>query len=268
LVVTGTQRGRWLDEEISRRLLEAYRVHGDRRARERLIEGHLRLVEMLARRYADRGEQVEDLVQVGTIGLMLAIDRFDLDRKVELTTFAVPTIVGEIKRHLRDRGSPIRVPRRLQELSVRVRRSELELTARLERRPTPAELAQEAGLREEEVVQVLESERVRAPLPLPDGTEAGIDASAAGNLGDAYEAIEDRVLLASGFRVLDRRERRILQLRFLWGMSQAEIARAVGISQVHVSRLLQGALSKLCGELEDDVRGRGPVNRPPKRKIV
>ncbi|MGB2953908.1 MAG: sigma-70 family RNA polymerase sigma factor [Gaiellaceae bacterium] len=242
---------RWLDSRTARRLLEAYRLRGDRGARELLIEGHLPLVEMLARRYCHRGEELEDLVQVGAIGLILAIDRFDLDRRVELTTFVVPTVVGEIQRHLRDRTTPVRLPRRLQELSVRVRRPRLELAARLERSPTPAELSREVGLPEDDVAQALDTERASMPLPLARGGEPGVE-PAATNGRDPYDAIEDRLELAAWLRLLDKRERRILQLRFLWGLSQSEIARAVGISQVHVSRLLQGALGKLRAELEDE----------------
>jgi RNA polymerase sigma-B factor len=192
-----------------RRLLRAYHRHGDLCARESLIRQYLPLVRRLARRHAGRGEQFEDLIQVGTIGLIKAIDRFELERGVDLASFAIPTIDGEIKRHLRDRAWPIRIPRRLQELdpSLKVRVAEL-----------------------------------------VDGQNGELEQGSV--LEQGYELGEDRATLAQGFRVLDERERRLLRLGFFEGLSQAQIAREVGISQIHVSRLTRRALAKLRAEIE------------------
>src|SRR6266480_4041266 len=143
-----------IDDKI---LLRRYHQEGDLAAREQLIEQYMSLVRSLARRYSYRGEQFEDLVQIGAIGLIKAIDRFDLDRGVELTTYATPNIIGEIKRHFRDKGWSVRVPRGLQELNVRLSRLVEELTVQLERSPTIAELAKAAGVEEEEVLEALET---------------------------------------------------------------------------------------------------------------
>src|SRR5919205_2234800 len=143
--------------DADRTLLRRYHEHGDLAAREQLIEQYMSLVRSLARRYSYRGEQLEDLIQIGAIGLIKAIDRFDIDRGVELTTYATPNIIGEIKRHFRDKGWSVRVPRGLQELNVRLSRLIEELTVQLERSPTIAELAKAAGVQEEEVLEALET---------------------------------------------------------------------------------------------------------------
>jgi RNA polymerase sigma-B factor len=191
-----------------RRLLGDYHRSGDLRARERLIGQYLPLVRRLARRHVGRGEPFEDLVQVGTIGLINAIDRFKLERGVDLATFAIPTIDGEIKRHLRDRAWPIRIPRRLQELDPTLRTRVTELV---------------------------------------DGRNGEFDREVAVERG--YELGEDRIALARGFRVLDARERLLLRLAYFEGLSQSQIARRVGFSQIHVSRLTRRALEKLRLEL-------------------
>src|SRR6059036_1608493 len=147
-------------------LLRRYHEHGDLQAREQLIEQYMSLVRSLARRYSYRGEQLEDLVQIGAIGLIKAIDRFDLDRGVELTTYATPNIIGEIKRHFRDRGWSVRVPRGLQELNVQLSRLIEQLTVQLGRSPTISELAEAAGVQEEEVLEALESGRAYSSLSL------------------------------------------------------------------------------------------------------
>jgi RNA polymerase sigma-B factor len=241
-------------EKTDRDLLRRYHEGGDVEARERLIEQYLPLVRSLARRYSHRGEQLEDLVQVGCIGLIKAIDRFDIDRGVELTTYATPNIIGEIKRHFRDKGWSVRVPRGLQELNVRLSRLIEELTVQLERSPTIAELAKAAGVDEEEVLEALETGQAYATLSLsaPSGSEEGDDLDPLESLGvfeHEYEVSEDRAVLAPGLRVLDDRERRILQLRFFEGLTQSQIAQQVGISQMHVSRLIRRALEKIRDEI-------------------
>ena len=247
-------------EKNDRDLLRRYHERGDVEARERLIEQYLPLVRSLARRYSYRGEQLEDLVQVGCIGLIKAIDRFDVNRGVELTTYATPNIIGEIKRHFRDKGWSVRVPRGLQELNVRLSRLVEELTVQLERSPTVAELAKAAGVDEEDVLEALETCQAYATLSLSapsGGGEDGDDLDPLESLGEIekeYEVSEDRAVLAPGLRVLDERERRILHLRFFEGLTQSQIAQQVGISQMHVSRLIRRALEKIRDEIAvDDV---------------
>jgi RNA polymerase sigma-B factor len=241
-------------EPSSRELLRRYHEEGDLEARERLIEQYLPLVRSLARRYSYRGEMHEDLVQVGSIGLIKAIDRFDIERGVELTTYATPNIIGEIKRHFRDKGWSVRVPRGLQELNVRLSHLLEELTVELERSPTISELAKAAGVEEEDVLEALESGQAYATLSLsgPSGGDEGADLDPLESLGDvehAYEVSEDRAVLAPGMKALDERERRILHLRFFEGLTQSQIAQQVGISQMHVSRLIRRSLEKLRREI-------------------
>jgi len=214
-------------------------------------------VRSLARRYSYRGEQFEDLVQIGAIGLIKAIDRFDLERGVELTTYATPNIIGEIKRHFRDRGWAVRVPRGLQELNVQLSKLVEGLTVQYGRSPTIPELAKAAGVDEEDVLEALESGRAYSSLSLSQGSgsEDGEDLDPLESLGEVehqYEVSEDRAVLAPGFKVLDERERRILHLRFFEGLTQSQIARQVGISQMHVSRLIRRSLEKIREEIDVD----------------
>jgi RNA polymerase sigma-B factor len=243
--------------ENDKELLRRYHEQGDLQAREQLIEQYLSLVRSLARRYSYRGEQFDDLVQIGSIGLIKAIDRFDLDRGVELTTYATPNIIGEIKRHFRDRGWAVRVPRGLQELNVRLSKLIEQLTVQLGRSPTIAELAEGAGVQEEAVLEALESGRAYTSVSLSSGgtTEDGEELDPLESLGDVepeYAVSEDRALLAPGFKVLDERERMILRLRFFEGLTQSQIARQVGISQMHVSRLIRRSLEKIREEIDVD----------------
>jgi len=237
-------------------LLRRYHEEGDLQAREQLIEQYMALVRSLARRYSHRGEQFDDLVQIGSIGLIKAIDRFDVDRGVELTTYATPNIIGEIKRHFRDRGWAVRVPRGLQELNVRLSKLVDQLTVQLHRSPTVPELAKAAGVEEEEVLEALESGRAYSSLSLSTGgSEDGEELDPLDSLGEiehAYEVSEDRVVLAPGFKVLDDRERTILHLRFFEGLTQSQIAQHIGISQMHVSRLIRRALEKIRDEIAAD----------------
>jgi RNA polymerase sigma-B factor len=232
----------------SQRELSSYRRNG---ARERLIESHLPLVQSVARRYAGRGETLDDLVQVGSIGLIKASDRFDPSRGVAFGKFAASAIEGEIRRHLRDRASTLRIPRELQRMGGRLRRRHEELAAELGRAPTVPELAAALGADEADVEGALAAERARDPIPIASGEDA-ID------LPDAAEPIsssEDRLLLERGARVLDERARQIVFLRFHADMTERQIARAVGLSQAHVSRLLEASLAKLRAELAVKDRG-------------
>lgn len=256
----GTPRRHIDRREESRSLMRAYRERGDWAARERLIELHLPLVRTLARRYAHCGERLEDLVQVGTIGLIEAVDRFDPERGTDLVSFAAPTIAGEIKRHLRDRTSPVRIPRRLAELNGRLRPQRESLAARLLRTPTLSELAEDAGVDESEVAEAIATERARAVVSLPVADGSGAELDGAIVVDDAFDSSDDRLLLAVGFRTLDERERRILHLRYFAGLSQAEIAREVGISRIQVSRLIRSSLERLSGALaERNGHGERPV---------
>jgi RNA polymerase sigma-B factor len=235
-------------------LLRRYHEEGDLAARDQLIEQYMSLVRSLARRYAYRGEQLDDLVQIGAIGLIKAIDRFDLDRGVELTTYATPNIIGEIKRHFRDKGWSVRVPRGLQELSVQLSRLVEQLTVQLSRSPTIAEIAKEAGVEEEQVLEALESGRAYSSVSLSAGGIGDEDGDldpleTIGTEEHMYEVSEDRAVLEPGFRVLDQRERRILHLRFFEGLTQSQIAQQIGISQMHVSRLIRRALEKIREEI-------------------
>jgi RNA polymerase sigma-B factor len=235
-------------------LLRRYHVEGDLAAREQLIEQYMSLVRSLARRYSYRGEQLDDLVQIGAIGLIKAIDRFDIERGVELTTYATPNIIGEIKRHFRDKGWAVRVPRGLQELNVQLSRLIEELTVELGRSPTIPELAKAAGAEEEEVLEALESGRAYSSVSLSGsgGQDEQGDLDPLESLGaeePEYEVSEDRAVLAPGFRVLDERERKILHLRFFSGLTQSQIAQQIGISQMHVSRLIRRALEKIREEI-------------------
>jgi RNA polymerase sigma-B factor len=242
-------------QESDKVLLRRYHEQGDLAARAQLIEQYMSLVRSLARRYSYRGEQLEDLVQIGAIGLIKAIDRFDVNRGVELTTYATPNIIGEIKRHFRDRGWSVRVPRGLQELNIQLSRLIEQLTVQLGRSPTIAELAKGAGVSEEEVLEALESGRAYSSLSLSAGSGGHDDdgeldpLESLGTEEHQYEVSEDRAVLAPGFRVLDERERKILHLRFFEGLTQSQIAQQVGISQMHVSRLIRRSLEKIREEI-------------------
>jgi RNA polymerase sigma-B factor len=251
---TDRKRMTRIDDKI---LLRRYHEDGDLQAREKLIEQYMSLVRSLARRYSYRGEQLEDLVQIGAIGLIKAIDRFDLDRGVELTTYATPNIIGEIKRHFRDKGWSVRVPRGLQELNVQLSRLMEQLTVQLSRSPTIPELAKAAGVEEEQVLEALESGRAYTSLSLSVGGGGGDDddldpLESLGSEEHQYEVSEDRAVLAPGFAVLDERERKILQLRFFEGLTQSQIAQQVGISQMHVSRLIRRSLEKIRETIAED----------------
>ena len=217
--------------------------------RDQLVEMHLPLVEHLARRFRNRGEPLDDLVQVATIGLIKSVDRFDPERGVEFSTYATPTIVGEIKRHFRDKGWAVRVPRRLQELRLSLTTATSELSQRNGRSPTVHELAQHLKLSEEEVLEGLESANAYSTLSL-DVPEAGDDeapavADSLGAEDDALEGVEYRESLKPLLEQLPPREKKILLLRFFGNMTQSQIAEEVGISQMHVSRLLARTLAQL-----------------------
>ena len=219
------------------------------RLRDDLVEAHLPLVEYLARRFRNRGEPLDDLIQVATIGLIKSVDRFDLERGVEFSTYATPTIVGEIKRHFRDKGWAIRVPRRLQELKLSLTKATSELSQRNGRSPTVAELAAHLQMTEEEILEGLESANAYSAVSL-DAPDGGDDDSPAvadtlGIMDDSLEGVEYRESLKPLLEKLPPREKRILLLRFFGNMTQSQIAAELGISQMHVSRLLARTLAQL-----------------------
>jgi len=211
-----------------------------------LIERHLPLVTFMARKFADRGEPLDDLIQVGTIGLIKAIDRFEISKGFEFSTFATPTIVGEIKRHFRDKTWAIRVPRRLQELGAAITKANNELTQKLDRSPTPKEIAKHLGVTVDEVAEALESNAAYSTVSLDSGSdESPTIGDSVGSLDEALEGVEYRESLKPLLAALDDREKRILQMRFFDNLSQSQIATELGISQMHVSRILTKVLSQL-----------------------
>jgi RNA polymerase sigma-B factor len=235
-------------------LLHAYLERGDITARDRLIELYLPLVESFAHRY-EGTEDYDDLFQAGCIGLINAVDRFDLQRGGELAAFAVPNIVGEIKRHLRDRTTSVRTPRPIQELRARAVRSEAELSAKLQRRPTAADVARELGVDKEDVARALS---VRRPAAADEDVPLGAETL------DALDESDERLTLASAFEVLDERERQIVFLRFVRDRSRSQVAQELGISERHLSRQTHAALAKLREQLERAGQEIAPDGRPVK----
>lgn len=235
--------------------LAAARPHSDRwRAiRDELVERNLALAYYLVRRFVSRADSGEDLRQVAIIGLIKAIDRFDASRGVEFSSYATPTVLGELKRHLRDRGWAAHVPRRMQENALTVSSATTELFGTLMRAPTIAELAAHTGLSTEDVLEALDSQRGFSALSLDTESDTGFTHPVARAAEVALERAENRAWLATLLRRLTPRERHIVVLRFYANMTQSEIALAVGISQMHVSRLLSRALTKLrsAGESKD-----------------
>ncbi|MFK0114359.1 RNA polymerase sigma factor SigF [Streptomyces sp. NPDC090994] len=220
--------------------------------RNRLVRMHLPLVEHLARRFRNRGEPLDDLTQVATIGLIKSVDRFDPERGVEFSTYATPTVVGEIKRHFRDKGWAVRVPRRLQELRLSLTTATAELSQLHGRSPTVHELAEKLAISEEEVLEGLESANAYSTLSLdvPDtDDESPAVADTLGAEDEALEGVEYRESLKPLLEDLPPREKRILLLRFFGNMTQSQIAQEVGISQMHVSRLLARTLAQLREKL-------------------
>ena|SRR5713101_2384419 len=236
------------DRETTARFIE-YRRTRSRELRNQLVEDHMRLAEFLARRFANRGEPIDDLRQVALVGLLKSVERFETDRGLQFSTFATPTITGELKRHFRDRGWAIRVPRRLQELHLELDRTVAELSQELGRPPTPSEIAQRAGVLEEDVLESMEASSLyRLPsldAVRPDDDAAPGPGSQFGGDDAELEAVDGRVTVAELLSILPERQRRIVYLRFFEGLTQSEIADEVGVSQMHVSRLLVRSLETL-----------------------
>jgi RNA polymerase sigma-B factor len=229
---------------------EHQRTH-DPRVREALILAHMNLVRYLARKFANRGEPLEDLIQVGMIGLINAIDRFDPSRGIRFATYATPTIVGEIRRYFRDRGWAVKVPRRLQELNLAASKAVDRLTQKLDRTPTVSEVAEALEVTESQALEAMELGELYE-LPSLDGELGGeseesrsVLSDYVGQVDQEIERFERRARLAEALSALSPRERKIIELRFFDNLSQTQVAKRMNISQMHVSRLQQRALAKL-----------------------
>ena len=226
-------------------------------AREKLVMSHLNLVRFIANKFKNRGEPIDDLVQVGYLGLLKAIDRFDPSRGLEFTTFATPTIMGEIKRHFRDKGWSVRVPRRLQELSAKVNQATDTLTSQLQRSPTVAEIADYLDATVDEVLEAMESSSAYSSVSLE--TPSGTDDDDTPSVIDRYATedsdlafTDDRIIIEEALASFSPREREVIEMRFLKGMTQIEIAEKLGISQVQVSRLLRRTLKKIQDKIDPE----------------
>jgi RNA polymerase sigma-B factor len=229
-----------------RALLHRWHFEGDHAARDEVAARMLPLARSLARRYANKGEPLDDLEQVACLGLIKAIDRFDLSRDVRFATYAVPTIAGELKRHFRDRGWMMRVPREVQELSGKIGIARERLVCDLARSPTVGELARATGADEDRVLEALAAAQAYRTLSLDQPFEDGTGPlEAIGNDDLGFERAEARAMLADGLHDLAPREREIVRLRYFEGLTQREIAEHIGISQMHVSRLIKRTVREL-----------------------
>lgn len=245
------------DKERTHELFRKYKETGDLDAREKLVMSHMNLVRFLANKFKNRGEPIDDLVQVGYLGLLKAIDRFDPDRGLEFTTYATPTILGEIKRHFRDKGWSVRVPRRLQELSAKVNQATDALTNELQRSPKVEEIADYLGASVDEVLEAMESSSAYSSVPLEGG--GNNDSDDAPSVIDRYATednalnfTDDRLVIEDALKGFSPREREVIDLRFVQGMTQIEIAKKLGISQVQVSRLLRRTLKKIQDKIDPE----------------
>lgn len=253
---TKSGKAAW-DKEKTHELFRRYKEEGDVEAREKLVMSHMNLVRFLANKFKNRGEPLDDLIQVGYLGLLKAIDRFDPSRGLEFTTYATPTIMGEIKRHFRDKGWSVRVPRRLQELSAKVNQTTDVLTTELQRSPKIEEIAEYLDASVDEVLEAMESSSAYSSVPL-EGT-GNNDNDDAPSVLDRYATedsalnfTDDRLIIQEALKGFSPREREVIDLRFLQGMTQIEIAEQLGISQVQVSRLLRRTLKKIQDKIDPE----------------
>ncbi|MCW2991115.1 MAG: SigB/SigF/SigG family polymerase sigma factor [Solirubrobacterales bacterium] len=234
-----------------RELLRRFHVGGDTTARDELAEEMLPLARALAGRYAGRGEPIEDLVQVACIGIMKAIDGFDLEREVRFSSYATPTVLGEIKRYFRDKTWAMRVPRGMQELQLEIARARDRLTTELGRSPNVQELAEAVNQPFEEVLMTIQSQEARRTRSLeePVGEDMTL-ADAVGGVDPELQRAEIRVLLDDAFEVLSDRDQEVLRLRFEEDLTQTEISARIGVSQMQVSRLIRQSLARLRMDIE------------------
>src|SRR3954468_17705117 len=242
--------------EREHELLRRYHVDGDVAAKDQLAEEMLPLARALAGRYAGRGEPLDDLVQVACIGIMKAIEGFDLGHDVRFSSYATPTVLGEIKRHFRDRTWAMRVPRGLQELQLEVAKKRDQLTGELGRSPTVQELATAVEAPFEEVLATIQSVGARRTRSLDEPT--GEDMTLADSIGGRdveLERAEMRVLLDEAMDVLSHRDREVLRLRFAEDLTQTEISTRIGVSQMQVSRIIRQSIAKLRLDIDKSPAG-------------
>jgi RNA polymerase sigma-B factor len=244
---SGTTR---IDDAVVLTLFE--RLPDDAAAKESIVAMSQPLAEYLARRFAGRGEPLDDLIQVANIGLLGAIERFDPTREVQFSTYAAATMVGELKRHFRDKGWTIRVPRRLQELGLRINRVLPTVSQELGRSPTIAELATRLEVEVEDVAEAMEAAQAYSTMSLdaPINEDGGTAIDSIGDVDPSMERLDEWESIAPAIRDLPARERRVLYLRFFTGLTQSEIAEEIGVSQMHVSRILAQTLRLLRGSLD------------------
>jgi RNA polymerase sigma-B factor len=242
--------GQWFDDAATDRLFRRYKTMGDQRARDEVIERLLPLARRLAERYRHTSQSSDDLMQVASLGLVKAVDRFDSERGVRFAAFAVPTILGELKRHFRDMGWSVRVPRGLQESALRVERTSTMLAAAKGRPPTVLEIAKRLDIATEEVLEALEARQaldalsMDTPHPSTDGDGMTLG-DGVGSEDDRFDHVLDRESVAGALPSLSARDREIIKLRFVDELTQTEIADRLGVSQMQVSRLLRRALQQL-----------------------
>jgi RNA polymerase sigma-B factor len=249
------------DDELWRRFSQSR----DTAIREELVRRNMAFAKRLALRYRGASESFDDLLQVANLGLLNAIDRFDPGRGIPFTAFASPTILGELKRHFRDRVWTVRVPRGLHDRMAEVDKAITELTKELQRSPSIGEIADRLELEQTDVLEVMEANHNRRPLSLdrPAGPEDPDESTPVEWVGDedqGYELVEGRIALDAALPFLDERERLVLRLRFVEDMTQSQIAEQIGHSQMHVSRILRRALSRIRDRIEEErVEGEHPV---------
>jgi RNA polymerase sigma-B factor len=249
-------------EQLREKFVE-YSRHHDVAVRDELVAAHIGLAEFLARRFANRGEPLDDLVQVASLGLLQAVSRFDPDRGVEFSTYATHTIVGELKRHFRDRGWAVKAPRRMQELYLRLGKVVGSLGQELGRSPTIAELAAEVEVSEEEVLEALEAGQAyrfaSLDAPVPGDAEGASLISRLGTAEAGIGDVDDRATLSPLLARLPTRERQVVHLRFFESLTQSEIGDRLGISQMQVSRLLSRSVAALRAAAEEggEITGEG-----------
>ncbi len=244
-----------IDKDEQARLFKEYKETGNKEIRDKLIEDNLYIAEILAKKYSNKGIDYDDIFQVASIGLIYAVDRFDIDRGYQFSSFATPTIIGEIKRHFRDKGWTIRVPRRIQELSKKINNAKVELAQDLQRSPTIHDIAQYLNVTDEEVLEAMEASKVYAPQSLDltyDGKEDS-DVTLSDLIGkeeEYYEKIENNDFLEQAMSILKENEKKILIDRYFNKKTQSAIAEELNISQMTVSRLEKKILLKLKNEIE------------------
>jgi RNA polymerase sigma-B factor len=250
------ERGGWRELARERALFVRYQRHGDLRAREQLVTSHLGLARALAHRYRQAGLLEDDLIQVASLALVKAVDRYDLERGTRFSSLAVPMILGELKRHLRDYGWGVRVPRGLQERSLAVASAAETLAGELGRAPSAAEIAQRLKLSVEDVLEAREAASARRPeyLDAPTDRDGESRLASVGRDDPALSRVESHRDLGRAISMLTSRERELLRLRFFEDLSQAKIAERMGISQMHVSRLLRQALERTQVVMTDPIR--------------